>query len=82
MEKNDFNGFAIFSIGGHLEFSTRLNFTGLKPCSLIMLHVNLENHGYSGFREKSHLNGSKSHCRGNCEWKDGRSKNRTRRQWL
>ena len=40
----DFNGFAIFSIGGHLGFST---FTGL-----IMLHVKFEIHGCGGFREK------------------------------
>ena len=31
--------FAIFSNGGHLEFSTRLNFNILKPWSLIMLHM-------------------------------------------
>ena len=29
-ENNDFNSIAIFSNGGHLEFSTRLNFTILK----------------------------------------------------
>ena len=50
-EKVDFNGFAIFDIGGHLGFSTRLTFTGLKPCSLIMLHVKFESHRCSGFRE-------------------------------
>ena len=44
-EKVDFNGFAIFSISGHLVISTRLTFTGLKPCSLIMLHVKFEIHG-------------------------------------
>ena len=41
-EKVDFNGFAILSIGGHLEFSTRVTFTGLKPCSLIMLHMKFQ----------------------------------------
>ena len=48
----DFNGFAIFSIGGHLGFSTRLHFTGLKPCSLIMLHVKFEIYRCGGFIEK------------------------------
>ena len=38
-ENDDFNSFAIFSNGSHLEFSTRLNFTILKPWSLIMLHM-------------------------------------------
>ena len=51
-EKVDFNGFAIFSISGHLGFSTRLNLTGLKPCSLIILHVKFEIHRCSGFKEK------------------------------
>ena len=51
-EKVDFNGIAIFSIGRHLRFSTRLTFIGLKPCSLIMLHVKFEIHRYSGFTEK------------------------------
>ena len=51
-EKVDFNGFAIFSIGGHLGFSTRLTFSGLKSCSLIMLYVKFEIYGCSAFREK------------------------------
>ena len=51
-ENDDFISFAIFSDGGHLEFSTRLNFTILKPWSLIMLHVKLEIHRCSGFKEK------------------------------
>ena len=38
-EKNDFVGFGIFSHGGHLGFSTSLNFINLMPCSLIMLRV-------------------------------------------
>ena len=38
-ENGDLNSFAIFSNGGHLEFSTRLNFIILKPWSLIMLHM-------------------------------------------
>ena len=33
------DSFTIFINGGHLEFSTRLNFTILKPWSLIMLHM-------------------------------------------
>ena len=45
---------AIFSKGGHLEFSTRLNSTILKPWSLIMLHMKFKIHGCSG-----HLNGLK-----------------------
>ena len=48
-EKVDFKGLAIFSNSSHFFFSTRLNFIGLKPCSLIMLHVKFENHGCSGF---------------------------------
>ena len=43
-ENGDFNSFAIFSNGGHLEFSTRLNFIILKPLSLIMLHMKLKIH--------------------------------------
>ena len=50
-EKNAYIGFAIFSIGGHLEFSIIMNFIILKFWSLIMLHVNFENHGCSSFRE-------------------------------
>ena len=50
-EKVDFIGFAIFNTGGHLGFSTRLNFLFLKPCSLIMPHVKFENHRCNGFRE-------------------------------
>ena len=50
-ENGDCNSFAIFSNGGHLEFSTRLNFTILKPWSLIMLHIKLKIHGCSGLRE-------------------------------
>ena len=38
-ENGNFNSFAIFSNGGHLEISTRLNFIILKPWSLIMLHM-------------------------------------------
>ena len=37
--------------GGHLEFSTTLNFIILKPWSLIMLHMNFKIHGCSGLRE-------------------------------
>ena len=51
-EKVDFYGFSFFSIGGHLGFLTRLTFIGLKPCSLIMLHVKFEIHRCSGFRGK------------------------------
>ena len=51
-EKVDFYDFAIFSIGGRLGFSTRLTFTSLKPCSLIMLYVKFEIHRCSVFREK------------------------------
>ena len=50
-ENDDFINFAIFSNGGHLEFSTRLNFTILKPWSLIMLHMISKIHGCSGLRE-------------------------------
>ena len=50
-ENGDFNSFAIFSNGGHLEFSTRLNFIILKPWSLIMLHMKFKIHGCSGLRE-------------------------------
>ena len=71
-EKVNLNGFAILSIGGHLGFSTRLTFTGLKPCSLIMLHVKFEIHGCSGFREKLDL---KARVYINCEGKDRRTEN-------
>ena len=47
----DFNGFAIFSKGGHLEFSTKLNFISLKPLSLIMLLMKFKIHGCSDLRE-------------------------------
>ena len=50
-EKNDFIGFAIYSIGSHLEFSSKLNFIILKSCCLVMLHVKFENHGCSSFKE-------------------------------
>ena len=43
-EKVDFIRFAIFSISGHPGYSIRLNFTILKPCCLIMLHVKFEIH--------------------------------------
>ena len=48
----DFIGLNIFSFGGHLGFSTRLNFISLKPCSLDILYVEFENYGCSGFRDK------------------------------
>ena len=50
-ENDDFISFAIFSNGGQLEFSTRLNFTILKPWSLIMLHMKFKIHGCSDLRE-------------------------------
>ena len=50
-ENGNFNSFAIFSYGSHLEFSTRLNFTILKPWSLIRLHMKFKIHGYSDLRE-------------------------------
>ena len=50
-EKVDFIGFAIFSIGSHLRFSTKWNSIILKPLSLVMLHVKFENHESSGSRE-------------------------------
>ena len=58
-ENDDFNSFAIFSNGGHLEFSTRLNFTILKPWSLIKLHMKFKIHRCSGFKRISHLNALK-----------------------
>ena len=50
-EKDDFNSFAIFSNGGHLELSTTLNLTILKPWSLTMLHMTFKIDGCSGLRE-------------------------------
>ena len=50
-ENDDFISFAIFSNGGHLKFSIRLNFNILKPWSLIMLHIKFKIHGCSGLRE-------------------------------
>ena len=49
-ENDDFISFAIFSNGGHLEFSTLVN-TILKPWSLIMLHMKFKIHGCCGLRE-------------------------------
>ena len=43
----DFSGLAIFSNRGHIPFPSSLNVIFLKSCSLIMLHVKLENHGCS-----------------------------------
>ena len=50
-ENDDFISFAIFSNGGHLEFSTTLNYTIMKLLSLIMLYVKFKIHGCSGLRE-------------------------------
>ena len=50
-ENDDFISFAIFSNGGHLEFSTQLNFIILKPWSLIMHHIKFKIHGCSGLRD-------------------------------
>ena len=50
-ENDDFNSFAIFTNGSHLELSTQLNFTILKPWSLMMLHMKFKTHGCSGLRE-------------------------------
>ena len=58
-ENSNFISFAIFSNGGHLEFSVRLNFTIQRSWSLIMLHVKFEIHGCSGLSKKGHLNGLK-----------------------
>ena len=49
--KLDFSGLTIFSNSSHFLFPTRLSFIVLKPCSLFMLHVKLENLGCSGFRK-------------------------------
>ena len=51
-ENGDFISFAIFSNGGHLEFSTRLNFTILKPWSLLMLRMKFEILGCSGYENE------------------------------
>ena len=50
-ENGDYNSFAIFSNDGHPEFSTRLNFTVLRPWSLTILHMKFKIHGYSGLKE-------------------------------
>ena len=50
-EKVESIDFVISSIGGHLGFSTRLNFYILRPSSLVMLHVKFESHGCSGYRK-------------------------------
>ena len=50
-ENGNFNSSAIFNNGGNLEFSTRLNFTIVKPWSLIMLHMKFKIHGCNGLRE-------------------------------
>ena len=54
-ENDDFISFAIFNNGGHIEFSTRLNFAILKPWSLIMLHM--KDSWMQWFKRISHLNG-------------------------
>ena len=51
-EKVDFDGFAIFSNGGHLGFLTLPKFVILKPCSLIILQVKFDKNCLSGFRKK------------------------------
>ena len=43
--------FWIFSNGGHLWYSTQLNFTISRPCSQVMPHVKFENCRSSGFIE-------------------------------
>ena len=50
-ENDDFKSFANFGNGGHLKFSTQLNFTILKPWSLVMLHMKFKIYGCSGLRE-------------------------------
>ena len=45
-EKVDF-----ISIGSHLGFAPKRNFIILKPQSLVMLHVKLDNHKCCGVRE-------------------------------
>ena len=50
-ENDDFISLAIFSTGGNLEFSTRLNFSILKLWSMIMLHMKFKIHGCSGLRD-------------------------------
>ena len=60
----------LFSIGGHLGFSTRLIFTGLRPCSLIMLHVKFVIHICIVFGEKVIYMGLKARVDIKCERKD------------
>ena len=50
-EYDDLISFAIFSNGGTLEFSSRLNLTILKPWSLIMLRMKFKIHGCNGLTE-------------------------------
>ena len=50
-ENDDFISVAIFSNGNHLAFSTRLNFTVLKPWSLIMQHTKFKIRECIGLRE-------------------------------
>ena len=50
-ENDDFISFGISSNGGHLEFSTEVNLSILKPWILIMLHMKFKIHGCSGLRE-------------------------------
>ena len=56
-DNDEFISFAIFSNDGHLEISTRLNFTILKPWILIILHMNFKDSGMLWFKRISHLNG-------------------------
>ena len=51
-EKADFVIFAIFSNGGHLEYSTWPNFIILRPWCQVMLHVKFENCRCNSFIDK------------------------------
>ena len=55
-EKVDIVIFAIFSNGGHLGYSTRLNFIILRPWSQVMLHIKFEKCRCNSFIEKRYLN--------------------------
>ena len=48
----DLVNFAIFNNGSHPGHLTRPNFTFLRPCSQVMLHVKFENCRFSGFIEE------------------------------
>ena len=66
----DFISLVIYSIGGHLEFLTRLNFTSLKSWESDRAAYGIRDLWMQGFKKLSHLNGLDLTARVdiNCGW--------------